>query len=115
MNRIFNKERCTGCGICTIYCPMEILEISNNTLSNGVKAISSIIDESKCTNCMICERMCPYLAIAFKNETATTFPKLMEGINIPFHNGCFQGIIEKLIAESIEELIIEKHIVIFKP
>lgn len=29
LKRVYNQNRCTGCGICTINCPQKILKISN--------------------------------------------------------------------------------------
>ena len=111
MKRIFDKERCTGCGICTMNCPLQILDISTTKKNIKGKPISYIVDQSKCTNCMICSKVCPYLAITFEDDhKKTNFPKLMKGIDIPFHNGCSQGLIERLIAETIEELEVEDKI-----
>lgn len=116
MKKNFDKEKCTGCGVCVINCPIKIMDISPTEINSKGKAISYVINESVCTNCMICAKMCPYFAINFEEKDKNiTFPKLMENIEVPFHNGCYQGLIERIVAETIEELKIEKDIVIFKP
>jgi Indolepyruvate ferredoxin oxidoreductase, alpha and beta subunits len=116
MKKTFDKEKCTGCGVCVINCPIKIMEVSSTEVNKKGKATSYVIDESKCINCMICAKMCPYFAINFEdNGKNITFPKLMENVEIPFHNGCYQGLIERLVAETIEELDIAKDIIIFKP
>ena len=116
MKKNFDKENCTGCGICAMNCPIKIMYISTTETNQKGKAVSYITDESKCINCMICSKMCPYFAINFEEDGKNiTFPKLMENIEIPFHNGCYQGLIERIVAETIEELNIENDIIIFKP
>lgn len=116
MKKIFDKEKCTGCGICTLNCPIKIMAISDIEINSKGKALSYVTDESRCTNCMICAKMCPYFVINFeKNGNNLTFPKLMENVEIPFHNGCYQGLIERLVAETIEELKVQNDTVIFKP
>ena len=91
MKKNFDKENCTGCGICAMNCPIKIMYISTTETNQKGKAVSYITDESKCINCMICSKMCPYFAINFEEDGKNiTFPKLMENIEIPFHNGCYQ-------------------------
>ncbi|MEG0592309.1 MAG: 4Fe-4S binding protein [Coprobacillus sp.] len=107
MKRIFNEERCVGCGICTYHCPFELLSINKNKCN--------ICDENKCTHCRRCEQVCPYTAISFEEHNTSTFPRLLEGVVIPFHNGCYQGLIEKLLAQITDELNLEDKLVIFKP
>ena len=33
LKRVYNQNRCTGCGICTINCPQKILKISEIVLT----------------------------------------------------------------------------------
>lgn len=106
MKRLFNKERCVGCGICTHHCPQHLLSIDDN--------ICYINHQHKCTNCRICEQVCPYTAISFDINQTNTFPRLLEGVEIPFHNGCYQGLIEKLLAQITDELSLQDKLVIFK-
>ena len=83
MKKKFDKEKCTGCGICAMNCPIKIMNISTTETNQKGKAVSYITDESKCINCMICSKMCPYFAINFEEDGKNiTFPKLMENIEI---------------------------------
>ena len=92
MKKNFDKEKCTGCGICAMNCPIKIMYISTTETNQKGKAVSYITDESKCINCMICSKMCPYFAINFEEDGKNiTFPKLMENIEIPFQ--CFAAVI----------------------
>ena len=49
---------CKGCGICVDFCPMKVLEMSNEPKSTPV-----LRDEQRCTKCVVCEIMCPEFAI----------------------------------------------------
>lgn len=106
MKRLFNKERCVGCGICTHHCPQHLLSLDDN------KCYTS--RQQKCTNCRICEQVCPYTAISFDIDQTNTFPRLLKGVEIPFHNGCYQGLIEKLLAQITDDLLLQDNLVIFK-
>lgn len=109
LKRVYNQNRCTGCGICTINCPQKILKISN-----GHCVITDFDKCTRCPRCQICQQVCPYLAIEFKNEEKSTFPVLLKGVTIPFHTGCYQGMIERLLAEVCEAMKLENKLVIFK-
>lgn len=49
---------CKGCGICVDFCPMKVLEMSNEPKSTPLMK-----NELKCTKCRVCEIMCPDFAI----------------------------------------------------
>lgn len=46
---LYDKEKCTLCGMCVKVCPENAIKIENNIL---------ILDESKCTYCKKCEVYC---------------------------------------------------------
>jgi ferredoxin len=49
----WNEEKCAGCGICILFCPVDALE------SWG--AIK--IDPEKCNDCLACLEACPVDAL----------------------------------------------------
>lgn len=53
---IINQEKCTGCGTCIPYCPLEAIKLE------GKKAV---VDQDICPNCYVCVRnkVCPFNAI----------------------------------------------------
>jgi len=80
--RFIREERCTGCGICAQYCPVEV----PNEFDMGLGIRKAIyiplpqavplkytIDEEHCLKCGLCERMCGAEAIDLyqKPETIT--------------------------------------------
>jgi len=55
---VVDVEKCTGCGICWIFCPEPAIE--------GGKP--AIIDYKYCKGCGICANECPFKAIAMVPE-----------------------------------------------
>ncbi len=52
---ICEKQRCTGCGLCTTICPQQCITLKTNEYGS----FKYHIDEEKCIHCKKCERMCP--------------------------------------------------------
>lgn len=47
---------CCGCGVCSIICPANAIEIKRN--KNGF--LESFVDQRKCINCRKCKIVCPF-------------------------------------------------------
>ena len=50
---VVNQERCVGCGICVIFCPLDAIE--------GLGIVE--INREICSDCMTCVEACPVDAI----------------------------------------------------
>lgn len=48
-------NRCTGCGLCSLVCPMGSISMSHNSEGFSIP----IINKNTCVNCGICEKKCP--------------------------------------------------------
>jgi 2-oxoglutarate ferredoxin oxidoreductase subunit delta len=56
---IIDTERCKGCGLCTTYCPVNILALDETaTNSKGYTPLITT-DPDKCIACGFCAIMCP--------------------------------------------------------
>ncbi|WP_294096142.1 4Fe-4S binding protein [uncultured Cetobacterium sp.] len=55
----FNKERCKGCGLCTLFCPMKIVHLNMDEMNSKGYNVSHVTDEEKCVGCTNCAMMCP--------------------------------------------------------
>ncbi len=53
-----DKERCKGCGLCILYCPVKKLEFSSDLNSKGIK-YAKVKDNIPCVGCGNCYLMCP--------------------------------------------------------
>lgn len=60
---ILKSERCKGCGICSAFCPKQVLAI--NTLGK-----IEIVNGDACIACGQCELRCPDYAIFVEKEGA---------------------------------------------
>ncbi len=60
-----DKNRCTGCEICSLACPKEAIKTERLPKHQGEKARKAKVDVdlSKCNFCGICDILCPYGAI----------------------------------------------------
>jgi len=55
-----NKDRCKGCGLCLLVCPVNAIELdSRNHKWDKVANINN----NKCIGCKNCYLVCPDLAI----------------------------------------------------
>jgi len=52
----FNKEKCVGCGMCSLVCPHGVFKQENGTAILG--------DKDDCMECGACAMNCPTQAIA---------------------------------------------------
>ena len=59
-----NKERCKGCGLCAMYCPKGLIQLSKDLNKRGVyfaefKKVKGI----DCVGCTFCAVICPDVCI----------------------------------------------------
>ena len=62
------EERCKGCGYCIVYCPTQVLKVSEAFNGKGYHYPEVVSDG--CLNCHYCERLCPEFAIFSREEEA---------------------------------------------
>jgi 2-oxoglutarate ferredoxin oxidoreductase subunit delta len=55
-------ERCKGCGLCVMYCPKKILELSEELNAKGYHPVK-VKNPDECIGCGSCYLMCPECAI----------------------------------------------------
>ena len=53
---ILDKEKCTGCGLCTIDCPTKALTLSTNSEKDTYQILYR---QEMCDACGVCEKSCP--------------------------------------------------------
>ncbi len=58
---VIDKEKCTGCQICWMYCPDAAITMNENN--------KPVFNLDYCKGCMICETNCPVKAIIRVRET----------------------------------------------
>jgi len=53
---ILDKEKCTGCGLCTIDCPTKALTLSQDVERDSYQIL---FQQEICNACGVCEKSCP--------------------------------------------------------
>ena len=56
---VIDKERCSNCGICIIYCKFDAISLVGEEV---------VISETSCDGCHLCKRLCPLGAISIVNN-----------------------------------------------
>ena len=69
MSRIeVREDRCKGCLLCTMVCPVEIILQSNRFNAQGYKVVE-VTEMDSCTGCASCAKMCPDMCITVYKTT----------------------------------------------
>lgn len=50
-----DREKCTGCGVCTQVCPHEVLAMQDKK--------AAIVDRDRCMECGACTKNCAFSAL----------------------------------------------------
>ncbi len=61
-----DPERCKGCDLCVVFCPVNVLEMGREVNSKGYRV--AVLARDGCTGCEICGRVCPDTAIRVFRE-----------------------------------------------
>ncbi|MHB1005095.1 MAG: 4Fe-4S dicluster domain-containing protein [Chloroflexota bacterium] len=60
---VVDEERCKGCEICTVTCPVHVIAIGEHFNVKSYRPAVLVDPEHRCTGCTLCARMCPDVAI----------------------------------------------------
>ncbi len=55
---IIDQERCKGCELCVVACPVKILALSEQVNKRGYH-YSTVLNPDACTGCASCALVCP--------------------------------------------------------
>lgn len=58
-----NTDLCKGCELCTIMCPVKVLEMEKVNMNEKGYYPAAAVHPEKCTGCANCAIMCPDSAI----------------------------------------------------
>ena len=59
---VVDSERCDGCRLCTVFCPLDVLQIGSQT-NRRMLHFAVAAHAENCLGCGQCERLCPTAAI----------------------------------------------------
>ncbi len=55
----FEVEKCKGCELCVVSCPVKILALDANSVNKKGYNPAYIVEPEKCIGCANCAIMCP--------------------------------------------------------
>ncbi len=55
---VVNTERCKGCNLCVVACPLKVLSLSKEVNIKGYNYAVQVVDDV-CTGCCSCGTVCP--------------------------------------------------------
>ena len=59
---VINQDGCSGCGVCSDFCPIDCIEMIQGELFPLINSVYRV-DAEKCNGCSICSRECPWETI----------------------------------------------------
>ena len=66
--RVCNRDKCTGCGACSMVCPLNCIQM----ITDAEGFYYPEIDTNRCIECNKCRKTCPSLAITDSNDSYLT-------------------------------------------
>ena len=56
---VVDVERCKGCSLCVVACPMGVLALSTKSVNQKGYNYAQAVKEELCTGCTSCAVVCP--------------------------------------------------------
>lgn len=56
---VVDKERCKGCNLCAVACPLNIIRLTQKTVNKKGYPYAEQLAEGMCTGCTCCAIVCP--------------------------------------------------------
>lgn len=56
---VVNTERCKGCNLCVIACPLHILTLTQKEVNKKGYPFATQIETDACNGCASCATVCP--------------------------------------------------------
>ena len=67
---VVDAERCKGCELCVVACPMKVLALSGE-VNGKVYRFSRMVSPEACTGCASCASVCPDSCITVYRQKFT--------------------------------------------
>ena len=65
------SEQCDGCRLCTVFCPLDVMEIGAET-NRRMLHFAIVANPTNCLGCGQCERLCPTASIFVREVESET-------------------------------------------
>ena len=60
---VVNTERCKGCNLCAVACPLHVINLSKEVNSKGYNFAQQVLEDT-CNGCAACATVCPDACIS---------------------------------------------------
>ena len=67
---VVDAERCKGCELCVVACPMKVLALSGEVNGKAYR-FSRMVSPEACTGCASCANVCPDSCITVYRQKFT--------------------------------------------
>lgn len=55
---VVDTERCKGCNLCVVACPLKVLALAKEVNLKGYNYVQQVLEDT-CTGCTSCAVVCP--------------------------------------------------------
>ena len=55
---VVNTERCKGCNLCVVACPLHVLSLGAKVNQKGYNYVQQVVEDT-CNGCSSCAIVCP--------------------------------------------------------
>lgn len=55
---VVNTERCKGCNLCVVACPLHVLSLTAKVNQKGYNYVQQVVEDT-CNGCSSCAIVCP--------------------------------------------------------
>lgn len=55
---VVDTERCKGCNLCVVACPLKVLALAKEVNLKGYNYAQQVLEDT-CTGCTLCAVVCP--------------------------------------------------------
>lgn len=56
---VVNTERCKGCNLCVVACPLDVLALTTKEVNKRGYAFAQTVLDDTCIGCASCAMVCP--------------------------------------------------------
>lgn len=56
---VVDTERCKGCNLCVVACPLNVLALSNKSVNQKGYPYAVQVQDDTCNGCASCATVCP--------------------------------------------------------